>query len=191
MSKIEGMPFDLVQLSELPPSKWIGRAVFHPALQAGGVPYWVPAEYPAPYRDEDDTSTLPEFDVGVVLSFERDNWRGEPDNPKAHEVTFVTGSSVHTKSGQRTLHYGAHNLWTPRPAYFDRDFTCCDCGEMAGVDYMVHGVIWEQATKPEERGRLMHLGCLEKRIGRRIVLADFTEAPINHPIRTVISGDPL
>jgi hypothetical protein len=111
---IPGLPFTLVPLSTYPPETWVSRVVFHPPLQASGTPYWVPAEFPGTLRDESDTQTGPEYDIGIVICFEVNNWRGEPDNNEAHEVTFVTGPHSIPDKGHSSLHYGAYNLWTPQ-----------------------------------------------------------------------------
>ena len=50
---------------------------------------------------------------------------------------------------------------------------------------MVHAELWYRAV-PEEfnaRGMTIFLciGCLEARIGRRLIRADFTDCPLNRP----------
>jgi hypothetical protein len=55
--------------------------------------------------------------------------------------------------------------------------TCydCDCAAWAmGEDYMVHDELW-----PLEHDGFLCIGCLEARIGRRLVPTDFTDAPAN------------
>jgi hypothetical protein len=59
-----------------------------------------------------------------------------------------------------------------------RSWECCHCGEPPGQDfYMVHDEVWEQAEVPEYAQ--LHLTCLEERIGRPLVIDDFTDAPVN------------
>lgn len=61
-------------------------------------------------------------------------------------------------------------------------FACMDCPEdtLGGDYYMVHKELWEQVHWSYS-GKLC-LPCLEKRVGRRLKLSDFTGAPINsHP----------
>ena len=105
-------PFDLVQLSTLPLEQWKGRAVFHPGSQQGGDAYWRNEDCPFFCREADKHGPADDpgtwYDVGVVVEWEAENWRQETDNPDAHEVYFLTGHG-------HTLHYGAGNLWTPRP----------------------------------------------------------------------------
>ncbi len=47
--------------------------------------------------------------------------------------------------------------------------------------YMVHDAVWEKAGMGH-RG-FLHLKCLERRLGRKLVLEDFTTFPINNSIR--------
>jgi hypothetical protein len=44
--------------------------------------------------------------------------------------------------------------------------------------YMVHPKVWKKAGM--DRGFLC-IGCLERRLGRRLTAKDFTDAPINNP----------
>lgn len=61
---------------------------------------------------------------------------------------------------------------------------CLDCGvcttNMRDGDeyYMVHNAIWYRIN-PQETGMLC-IGCLENRLGRKLVSGDFTHAPINN-----------
>ena len=57
------------------------------------------------------------------------------------------------------------------------DWGCADCGVDTKVEYyMVHKELWKSATHKEI---LLCVGCLEKRIGRRLTPADFTDYPVN------------
>ncbi len=49
--------------------------------------------------------------------------------------------------------------------------------------YMVEGPLWEAATRPEgpEAVRFLCVGCLERRLGRRLAPEDFADLPINEP----------
>lgn len=76
------------------------------------------------------------------------------------------------------------------PALARRPFTCVDCKACTcckGEYYMVKDPVWLAAgmTKPSEsRGAgMLCIGCLEKRLRRRLTRADFTPAIINaaHP----------
>ncbi len=44
--------------------------------------------------------------------------------------------------------------------------------------YMVHNHLWARAGM---RDGFLCIGCLEKRLGRALQRADFTEAPVNDP----------
>src|SRR2546430_1806617 len=46
--------------------------------------------------------------------------------------------------------------------------------------YMIHDRLWERAGMAPKGGYLC-IGCLEKRLGRRLRPADFTAAPLNDP----------
>lgn len=58
-------------------------------------------------------------------------------------------------------------------------YACQDCNTdtIGGDYYMVHDTLWNK-VHPKNAGMLC-LRCLEKRVGRRIKLSDFTNAPIN------------
>jgi len=71
-------------------------------------------------------------------------------------------------------------------------FACMDCPEdtLGGDYYMVHKELWEQVHWSYS-GKLC-LPCLEKRVGRRLKLSDFTGAPINsHPRIAAFCGDTM
>ena len=58
---------------------------------------------------------------------------------------------------------------------------CVHCRKAIGQDYyMVEDDVWQEA-QVHERSEL-HLHCLETRIGRRLVVTDFTDAPVNRLI---------
>jgi hypothetical protein len=71
---------------------------------------------------------------------------------------------------------------------------CADCGAdtiMIGEWYMVTNEVWEQAWAGRRHPRhdgckiiidgteILCIGCLEKRIGRTLVAADFPDMPVN------------
>jgi hypothetical protein len=47
---------------------------------------------------------------------------------------------------------------------------------------MVHNALWLKAN-PQINGMLC-IGCLENRIGRPLMQADFTDVPVNQPSRS-------
>ncbi|TDZ93466.1 hypothetical protein [Mycobacteroides salmoniphilum] len=65
------------------------------------------------------------------------------------------------------------------------DWSCLDCGiDTDNVDgrghdeyYMLHNDLWLRIN-PDEAGHLC-IGCAESRLGRRLIRADFTDAPVN------------
>jgi hypothetical protein len=63
--------------------------------------------------------------------------------------------------------------------YRARDVHCVECGVHtinAREYYMVRDDVWPL----EPRGGMLCVGCLEERIGRRLVPTDFTDAAINY-----------
>lgn len=68
-------------------------------------------------------------------------------------------------------------------------FSCIDCsvdtswvtGAGAEEYYMVHDEIWLQAVNTKRDGMLC-IGCLEKRIGRELTPADFTDCLLNQQV---------
>jgi hypothetical protein len=65
---------------------------------------------------------------------------------------------------------------------------CLDCKEettfradKADEWYMVHNDLWLRAH-PAKDGKLC-IGCLERRLGRRLQPNDFTDVPVNEPGR--------
>ena len=69
--------------------------------------------------------------------------------------------------------------------------TCDDCGVDTidiGEWYMVQDSVWQQVVGYVGRASIYPwdqtyfcVGCLERRLGRRLTSADFTDAPINNP----------
>lgn len=62
----------------------------------------------------------------------------------------------------------------------DEDFLCLDCNVSTlwnGEYYMVKNKIWNK-IHPDMEGMLC-VGCLEERLGRSLIPADFTKCPLN------------
>jgi hypothetical protein len=74
--------------------------------------------------------------------------------------------------------------------------TCADCGlGTCGEWYMVHEHVWEEAWRGRrkpwhaiEGQEILCIGCLERRLGRTLVAADFTDAPVNDPSKSLMSA---
>jgi hypothetical protein len=45
--------------------------------------------------------------------------------------------------------------------------------------YVVYNEIWKQATEKHERLSMLCIGCLEKRLGRKLCKDDFKNCPVN------------
>lgn len=58
--------------------------------------------------------------------------------------------------------------------------TCLGCSGR-NDSYQVHISVWRQAKMPPYSNSLC-LGCLEARLGRRLAIEDFVDAPINRPV---------
>jgi hypothetical protein len=62
------------------------------------------------------------------------------------------------------------------------DFICLGCGEDTGKMhefYMVHDWIWLSVMPSPHCGKLC-IGCLERKLGRKLISSDFTNFPINY-----------
>lgn len=62
---------------------------------------------------------------------------------------------------------------------------CYDCGhdtQMMHEYYMLHNDVWWLATRgtPYLSEFMLCIGCVEKRLGRKLHKLDFSMAPINH-----------
>lgn len=60
-------------------------------------------------------------------------------------------------------------------------WNCVDCTENTKLEhYFVHSSVWFAEAGMPEYGMLC-IGCLEKRINRKLTSGDFTDAYINDP----------
>lgn len=75
--------------------------------------------------------------------------------------------------------------WTPQQRKLEhlRTTTCAHCGRICGDSYMVHDELWAKADV--DRG-VLHLRCLQIRLGRKLTLGDFTNYPINETIKFAV-----
>ena len=65
-----------------------------------------------------------------------------------------------------------------------KNFLCMDCGvdtSYGGINhfYMLQDEIWNRICPGEEKFGMLCLFCVEKRLGRKLVLSDFKNAPGN------------
>lgn len=63
-------------------------------------------------------------------------------------------------------------------------FACMDCHRDTSPNglseyYMIQFDLWDQTTNLKERDWMLCIGCLEKRLGRKLVPRDFTDCPLN------------
>jgi hypothetical protein len=62
-----------------------------------------------------------------------------------------------------------------------RKWLCVDCGNCTKLEhYFVKDSVWQGLASMPEAG-MLHVLCLEGRIGRRLTPEDFTNAHINNP----------
>ena len=61
----------------------------------------------------------------------------------------------------------------------DRDYSCRDCRAERYRMFMVHDHVWNGEAGLPSFDCLLCMPCLERRIGRPLVSADFTVAPLN------------
>ncbi|MDT0270859.1 hypothetical protein RM844_31780 [Streptomyces sp. DSM 44915] len=68
---------------------------------------------------------------------------------------------------------------------------CIDCHrDIDDEFYMVHDSVWAKA-RMKDAGGFLCIGCLEKRLSRRLRPADFTDCPLNKPDFTYQDGRPV
>lgn len=76
--------------------------------------------------------------------------------------------------------------------------SCADCGvgtNTLGEYYMVCDAIWQQAWAGRRKSwhgevpgtEILCIGCLEQRLGRKLMRCDFTDATVNNPDDPTIS----
>lgn len=79
-----------------------------------------------------------------------------------------------------------HGMCDDLIANYKRDgkrFTeCVDCKKHCLEPFMVHDSVWADEAGLDKKG-VMHMECLEKRLGRAIEIKDLTKFPINDPLR--------
>jgi hypothetical protein len=76
--------------------------------------------------------------------------------------------------------------WRPeeREAVRERWERCAACKEPVTDDYMLRDEVWLAAGgKLGPGGGVLHLRCVEKRLGRKLALEDFADVGINNAIR--------
>lgn len=62
-----------------------------------------------------------------------------------------------------------------------RKWLCLDCGKCTKLEhYFVKDSVWKDLASMPEAG-MLHVLCLEARIGRKLNKDDFTDAHINNP----------
>ncbi|MDT0270551.1 hypothetical protein RM844_30190 [Streptomyces sp. DSM 44915] len=68
---------------------------------------------------------------------------------------------------------------------------CVDCRTSVDDEFfMVHDSVWAKA-RMKDLGGFLCIGCLEKRLSRRLRPADFTDCPMNKPDFTYLDGRPV
>ena len=112
-----------------------------------------------------------------------------PDSPNRYRLCWSLLDDFELDEGEigQVLDYfdllGAHcdclvNRWIDLTQPTPIGARCLDCHYDYDEYYMVHDEVWKQTGLGGDDGQLC-IGCLEKRIGRRLGPADFIDAPIN------------
>lgn len=61
--------------------------------------------------------------------------------------------------------------------------TCAECAEMNLDSYMIVDSVWRQVAQSDE---VLHLECLEKRLGREITREDLIDCPGNKLLLRIV-----
>lgn len=69
---------------------------------------------------------------------------------------------------------------------------CLHCGEADYDYYMLKDALWEQVTFERRSIRgTMHLGCVEARLGRKLIANDFKDLRMNQAILYLLQRDSI
>ena len=68
----------------------------------------------------------------------------------------------------------------------DRWTNCLHCGQFFAGDYLVLDCVWKAAGLKRRDG-VIHLKCLEERLGRHLTMADFKPSPANDAIEHMVT----
>ena len=71
-------------------------------------------------------------------------------------------------------------MWEAKAQAFDARHHCTHCGGSDMEKFMVRDSVWQAANMADG---FLHLRCLEHRLGRKLVVGDFTDAPINNELK--------
>lgn len=81
-------------------------------------------------------------------------------------------------NGAGTFSKSTNGVWltdcVPRPYII---FPCSECYQQMDRHYMVREDVWAASGTP--RDEMLHVACLQQRLRRKLVEADFTDVPIN------------
>lgn len=99
--------------------------------------------------------------------------------PTEDQVTDIWRTLTRAALGHRPIALQENN---PNPSWWNVE--CAVCKQLARSNnnrYMVHDAVW-RASGLESKD-YAHIQCLEKQVGRELVLVDFPDLPINNVIR--------
>lgn len=155
-----------------------------------------PAEPPAILYHGTGAATFPAIRKQGLLKMSRHAVHLSADEATARNVGSRHGKPVVMVVYAGTMHlYGAKFYVTPNgvwltdhvpPGYIV--WPCSDCLQEVERGYIVHDDLWLSVAEKEE---VLHVECLEKRIGRKLVPADFAPGvPLNQLNGFLPGGSP-
>lgn len=93
-------------------------------------------------------------------------------------VLLVLAGTIHL-NGYGKFYRSTNGVWLTDQVNPDFImFPCSECHTEVFDHYMVSEALWSSAVELERE--VLHAGCLEKRIGRKLVPEDFKDVPLNH-----------
>jgi hypothetical protein len=149
-------------------------------------------------RDADSVEVLYEPGVDVSWAIHVNHFTGDEPTAETTRIHAPTTLAVEAEIAARTAEHGpavarvVHSFGGRDIHLRDgsriefrwqlvvSDWRCLDCRidtDAISEYYMLHDEIWEQ-IQPDKDGHLC-IACVEQRLGRELVAADFTDLPVN------------
>lgn len=130
-----------------------------------------------------DEIVCSKYDTMYHFTITEDNYELDSEKNSLSLYAPLTGAEFHFTP--ETLMTGVVSYYGVVQKYFEEhsafhEYNCNDCKLntlYVGEYYMVHNELWDEAY-PKQDGMLC-IACLEKRVGRSLTRADFTDAHVN------------